>query len=614
MRFSLKVQSIGSNTSEAKDYTAITHEFEVPDDIALQKRGRLFITINISAKDGFELKEATSLFVESLQESYYKLSDETPLHAIESSLKRANQLLLSVQSKNGDDVLGSAKSNLSVSYSTALIWNRVLYTSYIGSPAIYLIRGTGARDLATEKFPSDIWTNSNILENEDVIIIGTEAFAKAFPTNEIINSLGALSTAISTNPEVEKLSAILIKASASTEKQGPSITEKVRDLKIGNSISNTIWKVKNKVSENQALSNKFKFYQSKKAAPVSSISGAAEKQTQHLPETSKSSPKRISGKKVSQNGTKQIAVGFLMLAGVVFANYKLFYEDRLKQESNRYDQIVFNNTTTNGEVKGQSSTEIESAIHSEIITFSDISENLLPTGIGTIRNGLIVLNSPNRNLYKIDLSTKEVTVARSDINNPKLVKCEILISTDKDICFVYTREGFFVLAPLETEDKVDTYFADLEGVVDIYPYWDTLYILTTDNIYTYKLNGTEPKKWLTTDVLSETKSIAVDVDSYIYILSSNDIYRYANGKLATSFKVDKSKLSNPSQIQISKTSIYVLDRKKVILFKRSTGEYEREIVLTDKIDPEIPTSFTLSKDSSPKVIFEKGKSFFVVEE
>ena len=603
MRFSLKVQSIGTTNQITKGYIAITHEFEVSGEESLSKRGRLFITLNISASADFDLKEASSLFVDSLQESFYKIDDETPLHAIESSLRRAYQLLLSIKSDKGD---------VNISCATALVWNRVLYTSHIGSPAIYLIRGSGARDLVSEKGSHEIWTSSNIIENEDVIIIGTEKFAEIFPSGEIINNLGSLSGTISTHAESNKISAVLIKASATIEKQPSSITEKVKAINIGNSISGTIWKIKSKVSNSQALSEKFKFYQSKKAAPVSSITGLSDKPQTLIESQVASGPRRINERKSNGKGKKQIVVGLIMLVGIGFANYKFFYEKKLNTNEANTNDVAFNiKNYESGEVKGDSAESQEIDLHKEIIKFSKIEEDALPISMTTIRKNLVILDSTKDIAYKINLADKSVSKIESTLSAPKLIKCQIHMSSDKDICFMYGKDGFIVFDANKKENEIDKYFADIEDIVDIYPYWDILYILTSDNIYTYKLETNEPQKWLKDEALSNTKSIAVD--SNIYILSSNDVYKYASGKLVTSFKLDKSKLQNPTQIEITKASIFVLDQKKIVVFKKSNGEFEKEIVLADDTDQEIPTSFSLTKDENPKIVFEKGKSFFIVE-
>ncbi|PIR42575.1 hypothetical protein CO058_02850 [candidate division WWE3 bacterium CG_4_9_14_0_2_um_filter_35_11] len=612
MRFSLKVQSIGGSGQSTKDYITVTHEFDVPDDQALTKRGRLFVTLNISANDNFDLKEISTLFIESLQESFYKINDETPLHAIEASLRRAHQLLLSIKSIDGNDSLGSTQSNFDISCATALIWNRVLYTSHIGSPAIYLIKGTGTRDLVLEKGSREIWTSSNIIENEDVVIIGTEIFANTFPATEIINSLGSLSSTIATHKDADKISAILIKASASIEKQSSSITDKVKSLNIGNSISGTIWKVKSKISNSEALSEKFKFYQSKKAAPVSSITGISETRPSAAIESTPRGPKRINERKSTNKGKKQIAVGLAMLLGIGFVNYKLFYENKQNNKLDNSNEVAFNLPNKDGQIKGESDDQTPINLHKEIIKFSNIEKNILPISLSTIRGNLISLDSNSGSVFKIDISKKEAIKLEPTVSNPKLIECEIHQSEMKDLCFVYGKDGFIVFDANKKGEEIDKYFADLENVIDIYPSWDVLYILTADNIYSYKLGTTEPKKWLNDEALSNTKSIAVD--SNIYVLSSNDVYKYAGGKLVSEFKIEKSKLKSPTQIEISTTSIFVLDQNKIIVFKRSSGKFEKEILLSNEADIETPVSFSLTKDATPKIVFEKGKSFFIVEE
>ena len=85
MEISLKVQNIGANYNPEAKNIVITHEFDVPSDQLLMKRGRLFITLKISAGGNFNLKDTASLFLDSVQENFYRLTEETPLHSLEKA-------------------------------------------------------------------------------------------------------------------------------------------------------------------------------------------------------------------------------------------------------------------------------------------------------------------------------------------------------------------------------------------------------------------------------------------------------------------------------------------------------------------------------------------------
>src|SRR3989338_6434455 len=112
MEFSLKIQHLGGNEALSENRIFLTHEFETPEENVLVKRGRLFIAIGLESVAGFDLSSAASLFFETPQESYYRVTDDTPLNAIEKSLNRAYQTLLSFRSENEESGLGSAESNL----------------------------------------------------------------------------------------------------------------------------------------------------------------------------------------------------------------------------------------------------------------------------------------------------------------------------------------------------------------------------------------------------------------------------------------------------------------------------------------------------------------------
>ena len=127
MDLTLKVQKL-SGTGGGSGDISLTHEFEPPNETLERQKGRLFITASVQCPKNINLEETAKLFLDSLQEEYYRPSDDTPIHTIERSLNRSLKIAEGVD------------PNIKITFSTALVWNRVLYMSYIGKPTVYLVR------------------------------------------------------------------------------------------------------------------------------------------------------------------------------------------------------------------------------------------------------------------------------------------------------------------------------------------------------------------------------------------------------------------------------------------------------------------------------------------
>lgn len=609
MEFSLKVQHLGEETSEGGQYQSIAHEFEVPDQTLLKKRGRLFITVGVRATGDFNLKEAVKLFIDNIQESYYRQTEDTPLHAIEKALNRAAEIVRTVKSKDGTLTLGSREAKFHLSFCTILIWNRVLYASYLGNPAIYLIRGTGVRNLGLNPANNEIWTNSAILDDTDVIIAGTEAFAQEFPPQEISSALGGLSLKISESEHKDEISALIIKVLSEKERSTSSIIDKIGQVTLKNSLSNSVWQIKDKISRKEKLSDKFKLYQSKKSAPVSSISGLVENQAPAASNNKSTGPIRINGSgRGTKKKTQKVTLGLLALLSVGYINYKLFYN--IQSEEPKVAETLISSNISGAQVKGTSSEKPKSDIHDLFIRLNDISPRIDDISLSSNVDGILVLDISNNELYSIPVTGDTRQKISEDFKTTRTIEC------DEKLCYILSDETFYVINP-KTPEKVDKYILDANKVVDIYPYGNALYVLTAEGIkrHTIGQKSSSSKDWLAKNQsVQDPKSMAIDGN--IYILESRDIAKYIEGK-KSNFKIDNSHLLNPTEIETDGRRLYVLDNdkteKKIVIYDSLTGAFEREIKLSEDLDTEDITTFTITKTSKKSIFFKKGQKLFKVD-
>lgn len=599
MQFLLKVQNIsGAEDEQDTGSLVLTHEFTPADENAAQKKGRLFSVVDLSTDSSqIDLKSLASLFFDSVQESYFRPSDDTPLHSIEKALNRAVKLVAS-QIAPG--------MQIRFSFATALVWNSVLYASYLGSPAVYLIRGTGTRNLNTNGKNEEIWTSSNILADGDLMVLGTETFAREFPSNEIGNSLGNISHTIANSYYKQKIAAVLIKTEIKKDITNVGLRERLPDIDL-------FAKVKGKIAGGQALSDKFKRYQSKKTAPVASIGGNPQN-TSGSSSISVNDPKptRLTRSKNQSKRGKMIA-GIVMLMGLGFAGHWIIFQT--KTDSINPRDINSEIANIDGSIKGITKEAPKSEkLHEHFIDLNKIESSLKAVDIGSTKDYIIVLSKGS--LYRIHPVTKEAKKVYDNLNQAKLLNCS------NDFCYIYDSGTLHVVKPGDSEiNKGDRYTTDQSDIIAIYPYGNKVYLMSTDQIYSITLIQTEsqPKTtlWLKDDQeLSNASSLAID--GSVFVLSGRDIVEFFDGR-EQPYSADTKDLLSPIRLELYRNSLYVLDsisdgEKRIVVFDRNTGRKIKETKLAQKTDTESLPFFTITKDGNQDIIYEHGGSLYKVKE
>jgi len=267
MELILKTQQLKPTDRKRKEKFATAVGIEPQNNEDLLNKGYLFLTISVEGTKDTDLGTIASMFTDTLRKEYYKQNNDTPLYAIEKALDKAKQNAISIDDSN--------KKNATLSFCTALIWNRVLYISHTGSPAAYLIRNNGVKDLAKASAPDEIVTMSGLLAADDVVIIGTQAFRDKLPPQEIVSSLGSLSSLVGSSEDKESIASVIIKTSAKNGKQKKTKANMLANNKIPELVTEKLSKIKNRLFAKKSLSDTYKESQLKKPAPVASISEMA---------------------------------------------------------------------------------------------------------------------------------------------------------------------------------------------------------------------------------------------------------------------------------------------------------------------------------------------------
>ena len=153
--------------SPAAESGKLVRVFEhTPEEELLQGRGRLFAVLELTLDSTLDTSLAEKLVLDTLTEEYYTSSEETPIQALERAVYAARGKLRDFSEKSALD------------FAVVTLWGKVAYLARIGRPALYLRRGPEVRELLSGE--GLISVGSQLLEGEDVIVLGSPGFAKNF--------------------------------------------------------------------------------------------------------------------------------------------------------------------------------------------------------------------------------------------------------------------------------------------------------------------------------------------------------------------------------------------------------------------------------------------------
>lgn len=198
---------------------AQAYEYAPSEEELLEKRGRLFVVLDITADPAFDTALAGKLVWDSLVEEYYSGTEETPLKALERAvLSTRNRLTNLAHPSEKEETASSelsAKGEVRLNLATVVIWEGlatgeagVLYLVRQGNPYIFLKRGGQVRELLIGEEPSS--AASVLIEDGDIVILGSHYFGKSF-TPATFPEIPFLEKEFKSGRQVAGLAAIILK-------------------------------------------------------------------------------------------------------------------------------------------------------------------------------------------------------------------------------------------------------------------------------------------------------------------------------------------------------------------------------------------------------------------
>lgn len=199
---------------------AQAYEYTPPEEELLEKRGRLFVVLDIAANPSFDAALAGKLIWDSLSEDYFSETEEPSIKALERAVLSAKNCLtnLTTRPAEGEEAISpglEAKGEVELNLAAAVVWSDpatngvgVFYLARQGKPAFYLRRAGQVQELLPGEEPGSI--ASIPVEDGDVVILGSQDFGKNFPPTSLPETT-FMEEEFQKGEQVPGLAAILLK-------------------------------------------------------------------------------------------------------------------------------------------------------------------------------------------------------------------------------------------------------------------------------------------------------------------------------------------------------------------------------------------------------------------
>ena len=185
-------------------FGATPHEEYPPE------RGRLFAVVDLKIDPGEDAAVAGRLIWDTLSEEYYAPEDETPVSALERAVYAVR------------DKLQHLSPAATLELGAVAFRGEVAYLARMGKPALYLRRGTETLELLTGEEGVNI--ASQILEEEDTVVLGSPVFARNFPPADLPRT-EFLEKQFSSGEKIPGFAALLLTLTSSREAREEAVAK-----------------------------------------------------------------------------------------------------------------------------------------------------------------------------------------------------------------------------------------------------------------------------------------------------------------------------------------------------------------------------------------------------
>lgn len=195
---------LGAATPRPGCFT-VAQSYVPPGEETLKKRGKLFVVATLKGPTHFAVEAAGQLVLDALQAEYFSLLEGSPLPALEKAVSAAHRRLLDLL--HGPSLAN--KEGVDFNLVAAVLWGQILYLAKLGLAAVYLLREGTLAEIGTAA-ETQVSVASGLVEDKDVLILGSASFREQFPPDILQNNLENLEDLMRKKEKREGLVALVV--------------------------------------------------------------------------------------------------------------------------------------------------------------------------------------------------------------------------------------------------------------------------------------------------------------------------------------------------------------------------------------------------------------------
>lgn len=149
----------------------------------LLKKGAVYAVFEIQGDASFDTELITKVTNDVIHNSYYQSDNISPIQSMEKTILEARDKIIQLSS----DVLRSDQQPIRFNIMASVLWGNVLYVVQYGDMKCFIMEEGNIKPLSMVS-EGNFSAASQVVNNNDVIIICTEDFEKELPPEKLLSS------------------------------------------------------------------------------------------------------------------------------------------------------------------------------------------------------------------------------------------------------------------------------------------------------------------------------------------------------------------------------------------------------------------------------------------
>jgi hypothetical protein len=180
-KLTAKVQKLSPPLKDQLDCLSGCVVIEPEDKEHVLKKGAVYAVFNITSEISLDVSVVTKVINDVLFDAHYGSESVSPVQSLEKAIAEVRDKVVHLPS--GGSSLRENK--IEFNFLAGALWGNVLYVVQYGKAHSYLMRGGEVRTIQSIG-EGNFSASSGVVEDDDVVILCTESFAKKFPPKKLL--------------------------------------------------------------------------------------------------------------------------------------------------------------------------------------------------------------------------------------------------------------------------------------------------------------------------------------------------------------------------------------------------------------------------------------------